>query len=162
MDKQYYTIKELSKIVGRTTQSIYQRLDKDLKIYLKEIDGKKVLDKEVLTVYDQEMNKDIEQDIDNSLLKTIEVLKEQLNIKDQQIEKLQDELSEQNSHIRNQSDELVTLVKQVNELQRNNQALLKGIQEKDKPKLIEDIESVPVEQSQEIEKKSFFKRFFRK
>lgn len=49
---------------------------------------------------------------------------EQLSEKDKQIQNLQDELNLQNEHVRKQSDRLVDLVEQVNELQRNNQVLL--------------------------------------
>lgn len=48
----------------------------------------------------------------------------QLQEKDKQIQNLQDELNLQNEHVRKQSDRLVDLVEQVNELQRNNQVLL--------------------------------------
>lgn len=48
----------------------------------------------------------------------------QLSEKDRQLKSLQDELNLQNEHVRQQSDRLVGLVEQVNELQRNNQVLL--------------------------------------
>ena len=48
----------------------------------------------------------------------------QLSERDNQLLNLQKELNLQNEHVRKQSDRLVGLVEQVNELQRNNQVLL--------------------------------------
>ena len=56
--------------------------------------------------------------------KQLEEKDKQLSEKDRQIKSLQDELNLQNGHARKQSDRLVGLVEQVNELQRNNQVLL--------------------------------------
>ena len=168
MDKnttnKYLSIKEFANEVNITTQAIYQRLDKDLKKYLKIIDGKKMINSEaIIKVFGkksenykddikdnckvitnkfasdlQEKTNDLQiglqkrtnnlqsnlQENKNALQETIKALSKQLDEKDRQIKNLQNELNLQNEHVRKQSDRLVSLVEQVNELQRNNQVLL--------------------------------------
>ena len=53
----YFTIKEFADIVGISTQAVYQRLDKDLKEYYTILDGKKYLDKRVLTLFKDAIQK---------------------------------------------------------------------------------------------------------
>lgn len=154
---EYISIKEFAKRSAITTQAVYQRLNKDLKKYLKVIDGKKMIDtmalnnfihkdsKDIVAKCNEEIDKANEQ-VDNQvanqfkeilkenvanlqseqkvLQSAIEVFIKQLEEKDKQIKSLQEELNIQNEHVRKQSDRLVGLVEQVNELQRNNQVLL--------------------------------------
>lgn len=54
----YLTIKEFADFVGISTQAVYQRLDKDLKEYYKVIDGKKYLEKSVLSLFKSNVPKD--------------------------------------------------------------------------------------------------------
>lgn len=82
---------------------------------------------------------------------TINILRQQLSEKDRQLKSLQDELNLQNEHVRQQSDRLVGLVEQVNELQRNNQVLLAQ----------KDINSAKEIESKK-ESKGIFKRWFKK
>lgn len=74
----------------------------------------------------------------------------QLQVKDGQINTLQNELNLQNKHARQQSDRLVGLIEQVNELQRNNQVLLAQ----------KDIKNKEIEEQKE--NKGMFKWFFKK
>lgn len=142
MNEKLLTIKEVSQLVGVSTQAIYQRIDKDLKPYLKEVDGKKYLFPAVLEQFNkapaqaplQAVDKEVDKQLSSALQAVIDTLKEQLEQKDRQIERLQGELMEQNTHVRKQSEKLVELVEQVNELQRNNQILLRAEQERNKPK----------------------------
>lgn len=53
----YLTIKEFADIVGISTQAVYQKLDKDLKEYYTVIDNKKYLDKRVLTLFKETIQK---------------------------------------------------------------------------------------------------------
>lgn len=76
-------------------------------------------------------NIDTENGLQLIVSETINILRQQLSEKDRQLSEkdrqlksLQDELNLQNEHVRQQSDRLVGLVEQVNELQRNNQVLL--------------------------------------
>lgn len=72
---------------------------------------------------ESKLQSDLQENKD-ALQETIKTLSKQLDEKDKQIKSLQDELNLQNEHVRKQSDRLVDLVEQVNELQRNNQVLL--------------------------------------
>ena len=80
---------------------------------------------------DDSLNNENYNSLQSTTNKMIDILRqqltekdEQLSEKDKQIQNLQDELNLQNEHVRKQSDRLVDLVEQVNELQRNNQVLL--------------------------------------
>ena len=76
-----------------------------------------------LQAKENNLQNDLQENKD-TLQETIKTLSKQLDEKDKQIKTLQDELNLQNEHVRKQSDRLVNLVEQVNELQRNNQVLL--------------------------------------
>ena len=153
MNEGLLTIKEVAQRVGVSTQAIYQRLDKDLKEYLQVVDGKKFLKIEALEAFSksplqapcQEVEKGADKEFASSLQAVIDTLREQLAQKDKQIEGLQGELMEQNAHVRKQSEKLVALVEQVNELQRNNQILLKAEQDRYKPKELQEatVEAAP-------------------
>ena len=156
MTEELLTIKEVAQRAGVSTQAIYQRLDKDLKPYLQVVDNKKCLKIEVLELFSksplQEPCKEdyqaLDKDLQSDFQAVIETLREQLSQKDKQIETLQGELMEQNAHVRKQSEKLVALVEQVNELQRNNQVLLKAEQDRNKPQelppTVEVAEAPPV------------------
>ena len=113
-DKDYLTIKEVSRAAGVSVQSIYQRLETTLKDYVKVIKGKKYLDKKVLpdiynvdlenTVKDfKQENKDIKQDFKGNntddtvklLQDTLNTLRQQLEQKDKQIEELHNLLDQE-------------------------------------------------------------------
>lgn len=55
--EKYLTIKEFADIVGISTQAVYQRLDKDLKEFYTVIDNKKYLDKNVLSLFKDTIQK---------------------------------------------------------------------------------------------------------
>lgn len=82
----------------------------------------------------------------------------QLTEKDCQLKSLQDELNLQNEHVRKQSDRLVGLIEQVNELQKNNQILLAQTQSQ---KVIEGSAEVK-EIENEKGKKGFLGWIFKK
>lgn len=127
------TIKEAAEIASVTTQAIYQRLKKDLKPYLQYENGKKVLKSDVVKVLNKDEVTSTSQDTDANtelLQSAISSLTAQLATKDSQITALQDEVIKQNVHSREQSDKLIALVEQVNDLQKNNQILLKTEQDR--------------------------------
>jgi len=104
---EYISIKEFASKVGLTSQAIYQRIDKDLKPFLKLVENKKTLNIKALELFGFKV---VEQEVDKDLLKTLQdtlkVLTSQIEIKDQQIANLNDRL------------------KEAQELNRNNQILL--------------------------------------
>ena len=109
MNEQILTIKEFSKLAGVSVQALYQRLNKSLQGYVVEVDGKKHLKREALSLFDkvehQEEEKTVEQDsiketskveqgLIDTLQSTITILQEQLKTKDEQIAELNARLKE--------------------------------------------------------------------
>lgn len=118
--KELLTIKEYAEIKKVSVQSVYQKLNNELKPYLKIINNKKFLKAEILELEKEEnkqqekttTTKEIEEII--SLFKTqIELLNEQLKAKDKQIENLNKHLEEMNLRLQ-----------EANQLNHNNQVLL--------------------------------------
>ena len=102
-ESNYISIAEFSKRANISKQRVYQLLNKSLKDFVKEVDGVKMLHIQALERYQKKENKSrveqgFEQDFNNplndSLIKTIEVLQEQLSVKDRQIEELNNRLAE--------------------------------------------------------------------
>lgn len=93
---EYISIKEFAKLAGVSTQAIYQRINKDLQSYCKEVDGKKTLDIAALELFKVETIQErlqsdckaVDKDLQSALTETITALREQLAIKDKQIEAL--------------------------------------------------------------------------
>lgn len=148
MNNDYLTVSQVANIVGITTQAIYKQLHNQLQPFVVKVGNKTMLKKTVvIEFYNKELptkfatvtnqTQSSLQPLPTKTNQVIESLNEQLKTKDQQIndllskqDKLQDELNKQNEHNRKQSDKLITLVEQVNELQRNNQVLLAQSQHK--------------------------------
>lgn len=109
----YLTIKEFANEAGVSVQAVYQRLNKDLKPFLKVFKGKKTLNIKGLELFSGNKNfKAVEQDFKDDFKATLNSLNKQLNVKDQQIQELNNRLAH---------------ALQLNE---NNQILLKAEQEK--------------------------------
>ena len=89
MNKEYLSISEFAEIAGVTTQAIYKRLQTDLKDYATELKGRKVLKAEALRLF---TDKEEKQPSANELQQVVELLKEQLRAKDEQIQRLQSAL----------------------------------------------------------------------
>lgn len=116
---EYLTIKAFADLAGVSSQAIYQRLDKDLKKYLKVINGKKMLNSEGLTAFgingiDKDVDKGVDNEFARSLQETLLVLTEQLKVKDQQIADLNERL-EQALKL-NENNQVLLLEKQTKEL----------------------------------------------
>ena len=90
------TIKEFAKNAGVSRQSIYNRLTKDLQPYLQIIDNKKYLNKRALDLFTVKSVNQFTVNIDNSIL---QVLQEQLSIKDKQIETLNQTIEQLNKRL---------------------------------------------------------------
>lgn len=122
MDKEYYTVNEVSEILNISKQAVYQRIKTDLSKYVINSENKvKLLNKDILNEFnkvDKEVNKDIE----------IAVLKEKLNSKEELINSLTTQLNlfneilnQQNEERRETNNKLLQLIEQNNELNKNNQ-----------------------------------------
>lgn len=108
MNEQYLTIKDFAAAAGVSTQRIYQRLAKDLQSYCKEENGKKYLSTEGLKLFGKddlqspckEFTKDLQstyQDFattESTLKETVEALREQLTVKDEQIKQGNERIAE--------------------------------------------------------------------
>lgn len=160
-DKELLTIKEFSKAVGKTPQAIYQQLNGRLKPFVQIVDNKKMLEKTALwDVFGmnrenlvQELSKD-DHSIQANLEEVLyEILKEELEAKNEQIAILQAELAEERKHSREQADKIAVFADQAQKLQLAQM----------KPLITEDEEDL-AETDIMPEKKgisSFFKRLFK-
>lgn len=127
----YFTIKEFADIVGISTQAVYQRLDKDLKEYYTILDGKKYLDKRVLTLFKDVIQKtDGENNSDKmAFIKTEnELLSKQLEEKDSLLAKQNDDLQsalQQHDLLAKQIDDLKNQIENYkNELSNKDSKIL--------------------------------------
>lgn len=123
----YFTIKEFADIVGISTQAVYQRLDKDLKEYYTVIDGKKYLDKNVLTLFKDVIQKNSSEnnsDVSAFLKTENQLLERQLSEKDSSITQL-------NEQLQSTCKEKDLLAKQILELNNTIESLKKEILNKD-------------------------------
>ena len=94
MDKKYYTIAEFAKKIGISRQSAYRKIDKHLSQYCKLENGQKYISEAALRdkIFANELQKlRLSHDIVETVLN---LLQEQLTRKDEQIEKLQEQLTE--------------------------------------------------------------------
>ena len=116
MNEQYISVKDFAGRAGITTQSVYQRITKDLVEYCQTIDGKKVISIEALKLFDTK-------EADNNLATIVQAFNAQLLVKDRLIEDLRAELAVANAHIREKSDALSALMDKQQQLLENQQKL---------------------------------------
>lgn len=89
----YLSISEFANSAGVSTQSVYKRLQTDLKEFTTIKNGKKVISDEALKLYYKHNNKQQKrQQNDNELQQVVKLLQEQLKAKDEQIARLQNAL----------------------------------------------------------------------
>lgn len=101
MKNEYVSISEFAKRAGVSRQAVYSRLDKDLSRYCQVDNGKKTLNIKALALFEKEkMSTNLStkcQPVDNAidtinlLQKTVNILEEELKIKNSQISDLQKE-----------------------------------------------------------------------
>jgi chromosome segregation ATPase len=120
--EKYLTIKEFADIVGISTQAVYQRLDKDLKDYYTVIDNKKYLDKDVLTLF-----RDTVQKNENSS-DMVAFIKNENDVLNQQLEEKDSLLAKQLEDLQSACQAKELLAKQIETLNQHitelNQQLL--------------------------------------
>jgi predicted DNA-binding protein YlxM (UPF0122 family) len=142
--KDYLTVAELAKECNLSRQAVYVKLDKELKPFLKIIDNKKMVSSKALKILNvnsvNEIDKNIDETIDKKneqfkmiLTNTIDILTEQLLVKDRQIEQLNCQIQQSNEMNR----ELNERIKELTALQHNNQVIQLKLHEQHKPKLLE-------------------------
>ena len=104
MDKEYLSIKEFADLAGVSRQAVYKQLNNQLTPYLKVIDGKKMLDKSGLELFEKQDDcKPVDNDFVNQLVNqlTIELTEkgQQLNEKDKQISEKDKQIAEKDKQI---------------------------------------------------------------
>lgn len=99
-DKELFTVKEYSEAAGVTQQAVYKRLNKGLSKFVVEVDGQKFIKREALEELEAKRQEQESQDNQTSrhetdfslmvetLSKTIDLLQNQLAVKDDQIREL--------------------------------------------------------------------------
>ena len=134
-NKEYYTVAEISAMRGISKQAVYKAFNHRLKPYVVMVDGRKCLQSEALSLLiDQPTNqpKKVEQQVESEKSPStsmIDFLMRQIEEKDKQIESLQNDIRESRIHIQDQSNKLAQLLEQSNQLQQNNQMLIKMLGE---------------------------------
>ena len=171
-NKRYLTVAEYCEYIGITKQAVYSKLDKTLKPYVVEIDGKKYIDSVIFIEYhhyEADPTEEVKGSQDNSTPTVNEsqgqssqflaFLQQQIAEKDKQIALLQQQNAdlqqsnkEKDTHIIEQSNKITMLLEQSQELQRNSQFLLATASNTEQINGVEPIV--------EEEKKGFFKRIF--
>lgn len=101
MNDEYISIKEFAELAGISVQAVYKRLNNQLNPYVKLVENRKMLKKSALyEVYGIEVEQPIQPKHSTKvetvklLQKTVDLLENELKIKNQQIETLQKENSE--------------------------------------------------------------------
>ena len=91
-EDQYLSVKEFAQAAGVSVQAVYKRLLKDLKPFVNEVDGRKVINKRALKeVYgkdQEELEEKVDNDLINVLLNQINLLTNELNQKNSEINEL--------------------------------------------------------------------------
>lgn len=140
---EYISIKEFAERAGVSTQAIYQRLAKDLQPYLQVEKGKKRLNIEALRLFNDKELKQVDCKENTNLqseflIKTLEVLREQLAEKDKQLEAAAAEKAE-----------LLARLKDAQQAEQQAHLLHAGTMQ-----TAARIESRPIEAPEEIEKRA--------
>lgn len=126
------TIKEFAKLSGKSKQAIYKQLNNRLNQYIQLVDNQKMLEYRALSeVYGIEVEQPSQPKLNNLvnqnstdiqpiieiLQATIDTLQNQLEIKDKQIEKLQQELTDERNQNQEQFEKISILADQAQKLQ---------------------------------------------
>lgn len=107
------SIKDFAKLVNVSTQAIYQRIDKDLKPFVKLVQGKKTISEEALSLFQNKINNQVtckptpdnyqgEPSSSDTLKELIDSLQKQLEIKDKQIAEKDEQLKNLTSALLNE------------------------------------------------------------
>lgn len=163
--KDFLTVKEIAKELNVSTQAVYNRLERDLKPYLKVLNGQKMISIKALKDFDatkinNELNAFDKQE--QRLDKIIELLESQLNEKDRQIEKYSERLKELNNTI----IDLSQRISEANQIIYSKQLEYKPIEEAHQEKAItidEEVKNYPTAMKDQVKKKTgFLKKLFNK
>lgn len=93
MNEEYISIAEFAEKAGVSVQAVYKRLDKDIQPWLKELNGKKVLNIKALEVFKGEKTS-TEVESTEALMRMVSMLEKELEIKNEQIREQSRQISE--------------------------------------------------------------------
>ena len=185
--KNLITIAEYARIRGCSTAAVYKRLDTTLKPYSKTVGKKAYLSRQVLIdeglitvenpVEEETKNQPLNITVDNPLqpqedstepatIEIMKVLERQLEAKEKEIERLhqennnlQQQLNDAAKHNQENTERLLELLAQAQELNRNNQILLAQSNNK-QPEQIEEKAEETQQPQQAPKKKNWLARLF--
>lgn len=141
-EDQYLSVKEFAQAAGVSVQAVYKRLSNGLEPFVKEVEGRKVIDKRALKEVYGKDQEDQEEKVDNDL---INVLLNQINL-------LTNELNQKNSEIN-----------ELHRLLENEQKLRLVDKSVSEPEELKPDQERKVDQEQQPEpepKKAWWLRFF--
>ena len=137
-DKQLLSVSEFAEVVGTSKQAVYKRLNNSLKPFVVVVEGKKYIDRAVLT---EEQKQKVEQPF-NPKVEQVEqpfnpnfqpILEKQIEEKDKQIERLFQQIEEKDKQIEtlqnllNQSQQLLAIDRKLLLEKENQKKKRKGI-----------------------------------
>jgi predicted DNA-binding protein YlxM (UPF0122 family) len=92
MKKEYLTVNEFAEAAGLSRQAVYKKLNNQLTLFVKVVNNKKMIEKSALELFKEKRNcQPVEQQLNNKL---IEMLRTELDRKNEQIENLQQALDQ--------------------------------------------------------------------
>ena len=139
----YITVAEFSKKANISKQRVYQLLNKSLKEFVQEVDGKKVIDVKGLELFkDNENNSRLEQAFEQDFNKTL------IDTLNNTIDLLNKQLAEKDNQIKSLTEIIQTQAK--------------GISADSHAELADKLKLENAEQKEERETRSFWKRLFNK
>ena len=111
-DKEFLTVQEVAEALGITKQAVYQKLNKNWSTFVQEIDGQKMLKKEVLQV-EKPRDKAIESKVDQ---KVEQVYQELINYLKEENQRLINANKEKDAVIQSYAERFATLVEREQEI----------------------------------------------
>lgn len=175
MNKELLSIKDFSELAGISKQAVYSQLDSRLKPFLVQVDGKKMLKKEALEKFystkSQSSFNQVEQENStvsdeqkqtNLSAELIEILKEEIKKKDQQIERLQLQLDKERDALKQAYSQIADMAQKAQYITAADKTEKIMQQQPDQEEIIKpavNIENHNIEKEKETEKISKKKWF---
>lgn len=133
---EYISIKEFAKRAGITPQAVYKQIDNKLQPFVKLVNGKKALQIEALSLFENNSFNSVGSSTTNNQLNgenslVIKILQEQLEAKDRQLEAKDKQLSEKDEQIKALNEALKKaqqITDQAQHLQANSEQRLLALE----------------------------------
>jgi len=117
--KELVTVKEFAELAGKSKQAIYKQLNNRLEGYVQVVNNQNMIERRALKdVYGIDPGKIPDPNIQSKLEQTLyDILRAELEAKNEQILALQAELAEERRHSREQADKIAVFADQAQKLQ---------------------------------------------